>query len=90
MLPPPTANPTKTSSRSASRLGLYPIVTLQCSSTTVYQVSYHIQSLFFESDNRMYHEARRARTWAGLSSAGSAGGGQRSSSASRRCTTLDP
>ena len=28
-------------------LGLYPIVTSQCSSTTLYQVSYHIQWLFF-------------------------------------------
>ena len=27
-------------------LGLYPIVTLQYSSTTLYQVSYHIRSLF--------------------------------------------
>jgi hypothetical protein len=34
------------------RVGLYPIVTLQYSSTTLYQVSYHIQYLFFESDNR--------------------------------------
>ena len=28
-------------------LGLYPIATLQCSSTTLYQVCYHIQYLFF-------------------------------------------
>jgi hypothetical protein len=35
-------------------LGQYPIVTFQYSSTTLYQVSYHIQSLFFESDNRIY------------------------------------
>ena len=28
------------------RVGLYPIATLQYSSTTLYQVSYHIQSLF--------------------------------------------
>ena len=28
-------------------LGLYPIVTLQYSSTTLYQASYHIQYLFF-------------------------------------------
>ena len=28
------------------RLGLYPIVTSQYSSTTLYQVSYHFQSLF--------------------------------------------
>jgi hypothetical protein len=28
-------------------LGLYPIVTFQYSSTTLYQVSYHIQYLFF-------------------------------------------
>jgi hypothetical protein len=34
-------------------LGLYPIVTLQYSSTTLYQVSYHIQYLFFESDNQI-------------------------------------
>jgi hypothetical protein len=35
------------------RIGLYPIVTFQYSSTTLYQVSYHIQYLFFESDNRI-------------------------------------
>ena len=29
------------------RLGSYPIVTFQYSSTTLYQVSYHIQWLFF-------------------------------------------
>jgi hypothetical protein len=29
------------------RVGLYPIVTFQYSSTTLYQVSYHIQYLFF-------------------------------------------
>ena len=34
------------------RVGLYPIVTLQYISATLYQVSYHIQYLFFESDNR--------------------------------------
>ena len=34
-------------------LGLHPIVTLQYSSTTLYQVSYHIQYLFFYSDNRI-------------------------------------
>ena len=34
-------------------VGLYPIVTLQHSSTTSYQVSYHIRYLFFESDNRI-------------------------------------
>ena len=34
-------------------LGLYPIVTLQYSSTALYQVSDHIQYLFFESDNRI-------------------------------------
>jgi hypothetical protein len=28
-------------------LGLYPIATFQYSSTTLYQVSYHIQYLFF-------------------------------------------
>jgi hypothetical protein len=28
-------------------LGLYPIVTLQYNSVTLYQVSYHTQSLFF-------------------------------------------
>ena len=33
--------------RDHRRLGLYPIVTLQYSSTTSYQVSYHIQYLFF-------------------------------------------
>ena len=33
--------------------GLYPIATLQYSSTTPYQVSYHIQHLSFESDNRI-------------------------------------
>jgi len=34
------------------RVGLYPIVTLHVISATLYQVSYHIQYLFFESDNR--------------------------------------
>jgi hypothetical protein len=34
-------------------VGLYPIVTFQYSSTTLCQVSYHIQYLFFESDNRI-------------------------------------
>jgi hypothetical protein len=34
-------------------LGLYPIATLQYSSTTLHQVSYRIRSLFFESDNRI-------------------------------------
>jgi hypothetical protein len=29
------------------RVGSYPIVTFQCSSTTLYQVSYHTQYLFF-------------------------------------------
>ena len=29
------------------QVGLYPIVTSQYSSTTLYKVSYHIQSLFF-------------------------------------------
>jgi hypothetical protein len=29
------------------RVGLYPIVTFQYSSTTLYQVSYHIRYLFF-------------------------------------------
>ena len=36
-----------------ARLGLYPVVTLQYRSTTLYQVSYQIQSLCFESDNRI-------------------------------------
>ena len=31
----------------AVELGLYPIVTFQYSSTTLYQFSYHIQLLFF-------------------------------------------
>ena len=31
----------------AEAVGLYPIVTFQYSSTTSYQVSYHIQYLFF-------------------------------------------
>jgi hypothetical protein len=31
----------------AARLGFYPIVNSQYSSTTLYQLSYHIQSLFF-------------------------------------------
>ena len=35
------------------RIGLYPTVTFQYSSTTSYQGSYHIQYLLFESDNRM-------------------------------------
>jgi hypothetical protein len=34
-------------------LGLYPIVTFLYSSTTLYQFAYHIQYLFFESDNRI-------------------------------------
>ena len=29
------------------RLGLYPIITFQYGSTTLYQVSYHMQYLFF-------------------------------------------
>ena len=29
------------------QVGLYPIVTFQYSATTLYQVSYHIQHLFF-------------------------------------------
>ena len=33
--------------REGLRVGLYPIVTLQYSSTTLYQVSDHIQSLLF-------------------------------------------
>jgi hypothetical protein len=35
------------------QVGLYPIVTLQYSSTTSHQVSYHIQQLFSKSDNRI-------------------------------------
>ena len=35
------------------RVGLYPVVTFQYSSTTLYQVFYHTQSLFFESANRI-------------------------------------
>jgi hypothetical protein len=34
-------------------MGFHPIVTFQYHSTTLYQVSYHIQYLFFQSDNRM-------------------------------------
>jgi hypothetical protein len=34
-------------------LGLYPIVTSWYSSTTLYHVYYHIQELFFTSDNRI-------------------------------------
>jgi hypothetical protein len=30
-----------------ARVGLYPIVTFQYSSTTLYHISYHIQYLFF-------------------------------------------
>ena len=30
-----------------AQVGVYPIVASQCSSTTLYQVSYHTQSLFF-------------------------------------------
>ena len=37
----------------ADQVGLYPIVTFQYSSTTLIQVSYHIQYLFFQSDNRI-------------------------------------
>jgi hypothetical protein len=36
-----------------AKVGLYPIVTFQYSSTTLYQFSYHIRSLFFETDNRI-------------------------------------
>jgi hypothetical protein len=35
-------------------VGLYPIVTSQYSSTALYQVFYHTQQLFFESDNRIF------------------------------------
>jgi hypothetical protein len=34
-------------SKGISQVGIYPIFTLQYSSATVYQVSYHIQSLVF-------------------------------------------
>jgi hypothetical protein len=49
------------------RLGLNPIVTSQYSSTTSDQVSYHIQSLFSESGDRVYphphpRPRRRRRT----------------------------
>ena len=37
----------------AAKMGLYPSVTSQHRSTTSYQVPYHIQSLFFESDDRI-------------------------------------
>jgi hypothetical protein len=33
--------------RDGLAVGLYPVVTFQCSSTTLYQVSDHIQELFF-------------------------------------------
>ena len=33
--------------RMPASIGIYPIVTLRYSSTTLYQVSYHIQYLFF-------------------------------------------
>jgi hypothetical protein len=36
-----------------ARLGLYPVVTFQYSSTALYQVSYHIQYLFFYCVNRI-------------------------------------
>ena len=56
--------------RSRQHLEWCPIVTSQRSSTTLYQVLYHIQSLFFfESDNRIYLERHRA------SGSRSAGGG---------------
>jgi hypothetical protein len=38
-------------------LGSYPIATSQCSPTTLSQVSYHIQSPLFESDDRIYPDA---------------------------------
>ena len=41
------------------RLGLYPIVTSQYSSTALCQVSYHVQYLFFYSDNRIYPYGHR-------------------------------
>jgi hypothetical protein len=44
---------TKTGAQMAVSLGFYPIVTFQYSSTTLYQVSYHIRYLFFESDHRV-------------------------------------
>jgi hypothetical protein len=44
------------------QVGLHPVVTSQCSSTTLYQVSYHIQSLFFFSKAAIgcYPTLRRA------------------------------
>jgi hypothetical protein len=46
-------------------LGLHPVITFQYSSTTLYQFSDHIQSLFFESDNRVspqrHHREQRRR-----------------------------
>jgi hypothetical protein len=39
--------------RAALGIGLYPIANFQYTSTTLYQVSYHIQYLFFLSDNRI-------------------------------------
>jgi hypothetical protein len=39
--------------KTQATIGLYPIVTFQYSSTTLSQFSYHIQSLFFESNNRI-------------------------------------
>ena len=40
-------NPTVSESTRSVGVGLYPIVTFQYSPTTLYQVSYHIQYLFF-------------------------------------------
>ena len=41
--PPPAAASPQAQLAGAVRVGLYPIVTSQCSSTALYQVSYHIQ-----------------------------------------------
>jgi hypothetical protein len=46
--------------RCATKVGPYPIAISQYSAATSYQVSYHIQSLCFESDGRLYpHKAER-------------------------------
>jgi hypothetical protein len=40
-------DPSRTHALVEAVLGLYPIVTFEYSSTALYQVSYHIQHLFF-------------------------------------------
>jgi hypothetical protein len=43
--PPPSSAPQVLQTQADLQVGLYPIVTFQYSSTTLYQVSYHIRYL---------------------------------------------